>query len=455
MRPDLLMTVKNDQRVIFGWAMYDWANSAYATTVAALFPAFFAGVVVPEGGYRLWGRLYNSQTLWGYLVGLVAFGIFLVTPVLGAIADFSAAKRRFLRAFFSVGALLVTTLVFVGTGDVVLTMVLFIITQVGFIAGNVFYDGFLPDITTSETIDRVSARGFGLGYLGGGLHLALAFALITLHEQVGITQELAVRIGLATVGLWWLVFGIFALRRLPETGRAQPLPERYRGLVRPAAYARVGLERTLRTARRMIGFPHVLLFVAAFIIYNDGIATTIAMSSVYAADTLRLDAAAIALTFLIVQFVAFPGSLAFGWLAGRMGAKGAILVSLVIWVGIMVLAYRIPEGAATQLFLVAALVGLVLGGAQALSRSLYGSMIPEAASAEFFGFYSVFSKFSAIWGPLIFALVSDLTGSARNSILSLILFFVVGGILLARVNVEEARASRLRWDFEGAEVEVA
>jgi MFS transporter, UMF1 family len=168
----------------------------------------------------------------------------------------------------------------------------------------------------------------------------------------------------------------------------------------------------------MIGFPHVLLFVAAFIIYNDGIATTIAMSSVYAADTLRLDAAAIALTFLIVQFVAFPGSLAFGWLAGRMGAKGAILVSLVIWVGIMVLAYRIPEGDATQLFLVGALVRLVLGGAQALSRSLYGSMIPEAASAEFFGFYSVFSKFSAIWGPLIFALVSDLTGSARNSILS-------------------------------------
>ncbi len=437
---------KNDRRTLFGWAMYDWANSAYATTVAgALLPAFFAEEVVPDGGFEVFGRAVEGETLWAAVVGVGAFVLFLATPVLGAIADFTASKRRFLQVFAYGGALFTTTIFFVGSGDVLLTLGLFFVAHLGFVGANVFYDGFLPDLTTDGTIDHHSARGYAFGYVGGGLQLVLAAALVLFHETLGIGEATAARAGIAMAGLWWAAFTWFAMARVPETGAASPLPPGYgRGLT---AYARVGFARTWATTRRLLGFRQLLLFVVAYMLYIDGVQTVIAMTSVYAKDTLLLKTESILVGFLIAQFVAFGGALLFGRLAARLGARDALLVSIAAWGAVAVAAYFLPEGDAAPFYVLAAVVGLVLGGVQALSRSLYGSMIPEEASAEFFGFFSVFGKFSAIWGPLIFVAVNEATGSARNSILSLIVFFVAGGWLLSRVDIAEARASRDRWDF--------
>ncbi|HEU4320132.1 MAG TPA: MFS transporter [Acidimicrobiia bacterium] len=441
--------VKNDARTVFGWAMYDWANSAYITTFAAIVAAFFTAVIVPDGGHNG----FSGQTLWSAVISIGAIVLFLAMPVLGAVADYASAKKIFLRVFAWFGAAMTVALPFIPSGSVVLFLFVVLLTQVGFVAANVFYDGFLPDISTDETIDRVSSRGYALGYVGGGLYVLLALVLILLSGEdslTGLSEETASRIGIGGAGIWWFGFSVFSLRRLPDETVAEELPEEYRGGSRWVGLARLGFGRTIATARKLVGFKQLMLFVLAFLFYNDAVQTVITVTGAYAEETLGLGTTEIIIVFLIVQFVAFFGALMFGALAGRVGTKGAILSSLVVWVVVAVVAYFLPQGEALPLYGLGVVVGFVLGGVQALSRSLYGSMIPEEASAEFYGFFSVFSKFSAIWGPLVFALVSNATGSGRAAILSVVAFFIIGFILLSLVNVEEARSSRERWVFENA-----
>lgn len=500
-------TVKNDRRTIFGWAMYDWANSAYSTVIAgAILPAYFASEVVGDDGWN--GR--SGETLWALTLGIGTLLLFLAMPVFGAVADYSAAKLRFLKAFAYGGALFTIALFFATTGNVLYTLGFFLLAQIGFVGANVFYDGFLPDITTADTIDRVSSRGFALGYVGGGLYLLFVLMAI----QFSPDPTLAARIGIGGTGLWWAGFSLYAFSRFRDSGTAQALPEEVRiprtlvnGLIvlaailvvgvvtliavltsdaspvvfdlllggflivlvatvvviafrltRPATHhvvarsraaktAGIGFVRTFETAARLRAFPHLLLFVVAYMLYNDGVQTTINVSAVYASDTLELETTTIALTFLVVQFVAFGGALLFGWLSARLDIRRAIQINLVVWVGVAVVAYFLPTGQALPFMATGVVIGFVLGGIQALSRSLYGSMIPEEASAEFYGFYSVFSKFSAVWGPLIFAVVGSTTGSGRPAILSIIVFFVLGLILFSRVDIAEARRSKERWHF--------
>jgi UMF1 family MFS transporter len=430
--------------------MYDWANSAYITTFAAIVAAFFTGIIVPEDGYNG----FSGQTLWSAVISIGAIVLFLAMPVLGAVADYTSAKKVFLRFFAWFGALATIAMPLVPSGAVLPFLGVVILTQIGFVAANVFYDGFLTDISTDETIDAVSSKGYSLGYLGGGLYVLLALILILLSgddSATGLSVETASRIGIGGAGVWWLVFATYALRRLPEgTTSDDELPERFRSGPRWLGFARLGFERTIGTARKLLGFKHLMLFVLAYLFYNDAVQTVIAVTGAYAEETLNLGTTEIIIAFLITQFVAFFGALIFGSLAGRVGAKGAILASLVIWVLVAAAAYFLPEGQALPLYGLAVVVGFVLGGVQALSRSLYGSMIPQEASAEFYGFYSVFSKFSAIWGPLVFAVVSNATGSGRPAILSVVGFFSIGFLLLLRVDVDQARASRERWVFENA-----
>lgn len=438
-------SIRNDPKVIWAWAMYDWANSAYITTFAAIVAAFFTGVIVPDEGYGG----FSGQTLWSAVVSIGAIILFLSMPVLGAVADYTSSKKRFLRFFAVFGAVTTIALPWIPDGAVIWFLLVVLLTQIGFVAANVFYDGFLPVITTDDTIDKVSSKGFAFGYIGGGLYVLLAFVLILLSGDdslTGLTVATASRIGIAGAGVWWLVFTRYALARLPEETDPADSPEVEAGS-RWAAYAKVGFGRTIATGRKLLGFKQLLLFVIAYIMYNDATQTVIGVSGAYAEETLQLEASQIIIVFLIVQFVAFGGALAFGALAGRIGSKGAIMASLVVWIGIAIAAYFLPEGDPLPLYGLAVLVGFVLGGVQALSRSLYGTMIPEQASAEFYGFYSVFSKFAAIWGPLVFALVSNATGSGRPAILSVVGFFVLGLVLLAFVDVDKARASRERWGF--------
>lgn len=445
-------TVKNDRQALRAWAMYDWANSAYSTVIAgAVLPAYFAASVVPEEGYRLFGRTWAGDSLWGLVAGFGPLVMFLLVPILGAIADFSASKKRFLKFFALTGSTFTILLFFAAPGRVLGTMGLFLLAQMGFVAANVFYDGFLPDLTTDETIDRESSRGFALGYIGGGIYLLVAVGLI-LVEPFG--EELSTRVAIAGAGVWWMGFALWAIPRIPETGASQPLPARLARLSPINAYLRVGFGRTWGTAKRLTAFPQLLLFVVAFILYNDGVQTTINISGAYASSTLDLGLTTIILAFLIVQFIAYFGALGFGKLSYRLGIKRALLLSLVIWTSIAIAAFFLPEGETIPFLALAVVIGFVLGGVQALSRSLYGSMIPPEASAEFYGFYSVFSKFSAIWGPFLFAFIGNISGSSRYAILSLVFFFALGGFLLFRVDIDEARASRARWSFEADETEV-
>ncbi len=443
---------KNDRRVVFRWAMYDWANSAYATTSGAIVAAFFTGEIVPEDGFAG----LSGETLWAAVVSIGAFVLFLGMPILGAVADYNAAKRAFLRAFAFIGAAFTMLVPFVPNGQVPLFLFMFLVSNIGFVAANVFYDGFLKDISDDASIDTVSSKGFALGYVGGGLYVLLAFVVITLSGDEGITGLTttgAARLGIFGAGVWWVLFTVYSLRGLPETGSAGELPEELQGMSPFLAYTKVGFERTLGTARKLMGFKQLMLFVLAFIFYNDGTQTVINISGAYAEGTLNLELEQIIVAFLIVQFVAFFGALAFGSIAGRIGTREAIVVTLVIWILIAIGGFLLPEEQTTPLYLLAVAIGFVLGGVQALSRSLYGTMIPEEAAAEFYGFFSVFSKFSAIWGPLVFAIVSGVTGSGRPAILSVIVFMAIGMVLLMRVDVDEARASKDRWSFEGAHVD--
>jgi UMF1 family MFS transporter len=429
--------VKNDKKTIFGWAMYDWANSAFATVMlTAIFPVFFEGTIVPEDG---WNGI-SGEALWGFLTGGAAIILFAFMPILGSIADFSASKKRFLRVFAYGGALFTASLFLMQPGMVVPAMILFVFAQFGFVGANVFYDGFLPDLTTEDTIDKVSSKGFALGYVGGGLYLGISLGLVLSAEALGIETLLATQLAILGTGIWWAAFSFYAFKRIPETGSSEELPGGVPNT--PLTMSKIGMSRAWATGKKIAKTRHLLLFLVSFILYNDAVSTTISQSGAYASGTLELELETIIGTILIVQFVAFIGALLFGWIAGRVSTKGALQVSLVVWIVAAALAYRMPAGDAAKFLALGALIGLVLGGVQALSRSLYGSMIPEDASAEMYGFYSVISKFSAIFGPIIFAYFTQTRGSGRAGIASLVVFFTLGLVLFSFVDVEKARAEK-------------
>ena len=437
---------RDDPRTIFGWCMYDWANSAYVTTVAVgLLPRYFADVVVPPGGVTYFGVNFPADSLWAIAVGASTFIAFLTSPVLGAIADFSGAKKRFLLAFAYTGALFAMLLDFCRAGDVLRTLSFFLVAQVGFIGANVFYDAFLPNIASDEKMDWVSGKGYSYGYVGGGLQFALALLLVLCHDAVGLSLEQAARFGIVMAGAWWAGFTLFTARDLVEPPARDAAPGSgggrsaggLRGLLQVAA---VGVRRTWATTKKVRQFRQLLLFLVAFMLYDDAIQTVISMATIYGTVELKLSATTLMLTLLLIQAIATFGALIFGRLAGWIGAKATIMVSLVMWSGVVIYAYFIQTAA--QFLALGGVVGLVLGGSQALSRSFYGSMIPEEASAEFYGFYTVFSKFSAMWGPWVFAIVKQVTGSSRLAILSIVVLFLAGLGLLALVNVEKAREGR-------------
>jgi len=428
---------------VFAWAMYDWANSAYVlTVVTAVLPAYLAASIVPQSGVELWGLTLAAPTLWGLMVGSAALLIFLLAPVLGAAADFTGSKRAFLATFCLAGSLSAFLLAFSGPGDVWRTVLLFMAAQVGFAGANVFYDAFLPVVSPPGRTDWVSGLGFAYGYAGGGLHFLCSLVLIQFAEPLGLSQGQAAQLALATAAVWWAGFALPALLRLREDKPASELPERLRSLPRPVAVIRMGLSLAAETLRAMVAGRASRgpgLFLLAFLLYNDGIQTVITMATIYGRTELGLPLSTLMLTLLMIQSVAFVGALAFARLAERISTKRALLLTLALWSGVVLYAYFIDSSA--EYFMLGGLVGLVLGGSQALSRSLFASMLPQGQSARYFGYFSVVEKLSAIGGPLMFAAVSHLTGSLRGAILGVLLFFMAGMALLWRVQPPESRVA--------------
>lgn len=421
------------RRELRAWAMYDVANSAFQTTIiTAVFPNFFTRVAaagaVPGAPPLLSPPEATAVFGWGTTACLTVIAV--LGPILGAIADYRAARKKMLAAFVVLGVVTTAAMISIEAGEWRWALLLFMISNVAVAASFVFYDSLLPHIASPGEMDRVSTSGYAVGYLGGGVLLAVNLAWILSPATFGLPDSVAaIKLSFLSVAVWWLLFSIPLLRRVPEPPRALEADER--GDENPAVAAFVRLRETLRELRT---YRNAFLMLVAFMLYNDGIQTIIKMASIYGAEV-GIDLNAQIAAFVIVQFVGVPCSFLFGALAGRIGAKTAIYVSLVVYTGISLLGYFMTS--AWHFFALAFLVGTVQGGSQALSRSLFARMIPRHKSSEYFGFFSVFEKFAGIAGPAIFAAAVTLSGSSRPAVLTVIVFFVAGAVVLRRVDVAQ------------------
>jgi UMF1 family MFS transporter len=359
-------------------------------------------------------------------VGLQVF----VLPVLGAVADYSRIKKEMMGFFAYVGAFATMGMYFLHGGRYVLGGILFLVANLSFGASVVFYNAFLPEIATEERRDAVSSNGFAVGYIGGGLLLALNLVLVSKAESMGITTGEAVRISLCSAGLWWAVFTIIPLVSLKRRQRVKSLPE-------GGSYLTIGFKQLRHTLSQLPRYPQTLLFLLAYLLYNDGVQTVIALASQFGQEELKLEVSTLATVILMVQFIAFFGAGIFNYIAGWVSTKRAVVINLVIWTVTVVYAYA---GLQTKrdFYILGAVIGIVLGGAQALSRSLYSLMIPKGQEAEYFGLYEVSDKGTSWLGPLLFGLAYQFTQSYRIAILSLVTLFILGLGFLLKVNVRRA-----------------
>lgn len=443
----------NNRKEIFGWAMYDWANSAFSTTVGTVFlgpyVAGLARTAAEAAGTStvlFFGIPVAPDSFLPYCISFSVGMQVLFLPILGAIADYSHLRKRMMQLFATIGAI-ATILMFLLTGNLWwLGGVLFIVANLSFGAAIVFYNAYLPDIASEEERDRVSSYGWAMGYLGGGILLALNLAFFIFSEDIGVPGDLAVRINLASAGVWWLGFSFITWARLRPRHAARSLPT-------GETYASIGFKQLKKTFSQVKHFPETLKFLLAYFLYNDGIQTVIAISSTFAAAPLiqgglEFDQQTLIAVILMIQFVAFFGALFWGKLAGWIGAKQSVVVSLVIWAGVVIYAYGglKGEGRVTEFFILGVFIALVMGGSQAISRSLFAQMIPNGKEAEFFSFYEISERGTSWIGPLVFGLANQIFGNLRIAILSLIFFFVMGLILLPFVNVSKAIADAKKYN---------
>ncbi len=425
----LLYKMGLHRRELRMWAMYDWAASSAQTTIAvAVFPIYFTSVAGA-------GRGEGEAAAYLSLANAIGLGIVTVlAPILGTISDYTAVKKRMLGTFMGVGVTACALMYLIERGDLLLASVLFIFANLGMQGSYVFYEALLPHVARKEEIDRASTAAYALGYVGGGILLALNLAWISKPTLFGLpaTGTLPARLAFVSVAIWWLLFSIPLLR-----GVREPTVKLESDESRGQNPVVVAFSRLRETFRELKGYKQAVLMLIAYLIYSDGIGTITRMAAPYGTDELGLPASTVIAAILIVQFVGIPFSFAFGMLASRIGAKASIFIGLTVYAIISIFGYFMHT--ATHFYILALLVGTVQGGTQALSRSLFASIIPPYKSGEFFGFFSVFSKFSGLLGSLMFTFIIARTGSMRPAILAVILFFIVGALILRFVNVEEGQ----------------
>jgi UMF1 family MFS transporter len=409
-----------EKQIHNAWCLYDWGSSAFSTTVeAAVLPVFFEQVLAAS----LPGN--RPTVYWGYANALSLLVAALMAPILGSIADYTGSKKKLLAIFASMGILATALMVFLGSGAWLAALVLFFFGAIGLGASYIFYDALLPHITREENIDYISSKGYAMGYLGGGILLAANMWMI---QGVWSGSSLGPRFSFLTVAIWWAIFTLPLLRRVPEP------PANTEGIGQGLNPIRAGLKRLRQTFSHLQAYRELFKFLMAFWLYNDGIGTIIKMATIYGSE-IGIGMTDLIGALLLTQFVGIPFSLAFGKFSKQVGTKRAIMIGLGWYALIAVMGYFMSQP--WHFWALAIAVGMVQGGTQALSRSLFGLMAPKARSAEFFGFYDISSKFAGILGPFLFGLVGQIMGSSRLSIVALLIFFVGGIILLAGVNEDE------------------
>ena len=403
------------------WALYDWANSAYATIVMAVFfQLLFSNYWYTDNG--------NTTTPLGIANAIGSLVIVLIAPILGAIADRGGLKKNLLFIFAVTGILFTFTLYFIGEGQWLLALSIYVLAGIGFAGANVFYDAMLVDVAHKDKIDLTSALGFSLGYLAGGITLIIAALFTQKMEWFGFTSIQQAQLAtFIMVAIWWLLFTIPILINVKEQKTVTTVP-----LNRAI---KEGFQQLATTFREIRQLKTVFLFLAAYWLYIDGVDTIIRMAIDYG-KRLNFDDTNLMYAFLITQFIGFPAALLYGKLGERIGAKRAILIAIGVYIGVTIYGYRMDN--VSEFYVLAFVVGLVQGGIQSLSRSFYIRLIPANKMTEFFGFYNMLGKLAAVLGPLLMALVSQMTGSPRLAILSIAILFILGGGLLVFVKPEKA-----------------
>ncbi len=437
------MLACNDPREIFGWTMYDWANSAFQTTVVTVLAGPYITALAQQaagdnGVVLSIGPLgsVTAKSLFPYCISLSVLLQVVLLPTLGAVADYTHLKKTLMAVFCYAGAVTTCLMIFLTEGRYLLGAALLVVSNVSFGATIVLYNAFLNDIATEDQRNKVSSRGYALGYLGGGLLLAANLALVTFAGALGMSKGTAVRLSLASAGVWWGGFAILTFSRLRARVPAKTPP-------RDRSYLVLGVAEVAESFRALRRLPHTLRYLLGYMAFNDGIQTVITIASVFLAQELfvakglPINESFLIGLILMVQFVAFFGSLIFERIAALVGAKRAILLSLLLWIGVVVYAYGFLQDVA-QAWVMGGVIAIVLGGSQALSRSLFSQMIPPGREASFFGLYEISERGTSWIGPLIFGFVVGMTNSYRQAILSLIVLFVVGAIVLLLTDTDAA-----------------
>ena len=416
--------MKENKRAVWSWAFYDWANSAYSTTViAGFFPLFFK---------EYWADPHNPNQSTFYLGmanSIASIVVAALAPLLGSVADQGSAKKKFLTFFAFLGVIMTGGLWMVAHGNWQMAVLFYVMATIGFASGNVFYDALLPGLASEERVDAVSSLGFGIGYLGGGLLFLVNVFMYLKPELFGIPDgATAIKLSFLSVAVWWAVFTIPLILFVPE-------PKNYETIDFNNAI-RMGWVQLVQTFKEIRNMKVVGTFLLAYWFYIDGVDTIIRMAVDYGMS-LNFPGESLIIALLITQFVAFPAALLYGRLASKIGTKMAIMVGIIAYSFITFLGYFMTEP--WHFYVLAILIGLFMGGIQALSRSLYTRIIPPEKSAEFFGFYNMLGKFAAIIGPALMGTIALVTGSARLGILSILLLFILGAFFLNKVDIEEGK----------------
>lgn len=416
------------------WYVYDWANSAFSTTVVTLFFGPYLTVLAkeaagPDGTVALAGLQIHAAALWPFLVSISVLTQILALPLVGSLADHTGKKREFLAALAFAGATATASMYWLQGSRYLLACVLFLIANFCFGASVVVYNAFLPYIAHPWERDAVSSNGWALGYLGGALLLGLNLLLHWRAEAFAWEEEFVVRVSLCSAGLWWAAFSIVPVARLHN-----PVPTANRFGGEPVW--RAGWSQLSATLKRLPSYRQTLLFLLAFFFYNDAIQAVITLAAQFGQEELQLDVRTLALCVLLAQLVAFPGALAFKVVARWIGAKSTVMVTLFIWTGIVAYVY-LGVRSATEFYGLSAAVGMVMGASQALSRSLFSLLIPRGEEARYFSLYEITDKGTSWVAPFIFGLALQWTGNFRLAVLSLLFFFAAGLALISRVNVRE------------------
>ncbi|SET76077.1 MFS transporter, UMF1 family [Natronincola peptidivorans] len=393
------------------WMMYDWANSAYSTIItAAVLPIFFKSVTRGAGI-----NPNIADSYWGYGTAVASIIVALFAPILGTLGDYKNMKMRLFRVFLVIGLISTAALAFTDQWQVILGI--YIITVIGFSGANIFYDAFLVDVTTEDKMDRVSSYGYAIGYIGGStIPFVISIALIMFGEKIGIPVLLATQISFMITAVWWAVFSIPMLKNVKQIHYIEHGPKM---IVE-------SINRLRKTFGNVKKYRKIFLFLLAYFFYIDGVGTIIRMATVYG-DSIGIGSETMLLALMVIQIVAFPCAIIFGRLAERFGSSKMIMSGIFIYMLICILGYRMTT--ALEFWGIAMLVASAQGGIQAISRSHYGKMIPKENANEFFGIYDIFGKFSAIMGPTLFALSSQLTGSSRFGVLSVMIQFIIGATI--------------------------